>query len=77
MQEGHNIFSKLTSSEYKNVLSNIKHCILATDLALFFPTKDKLNKLLEEKQFDWEKLEHRLVFPTSMLSCFQNILVIY
>uniref|UniRef100_T1GUS3 PDEase domain-containing protein n=1 Tax=Megaselia scalaris TaxID=36166 RepID=T1GUS3_MEGSC len=33
--DGHNIFSKLTYQEYKQALSLIKHCILATDLALF------------------------------------------
>lgn len=27
-QEGHNIFSKLNSSEYKQVLGLVKHCIL-------------------------------------------------
>lgn len=64
-QEGHNIFGKLTSSEYKQVLSNIKHCILATDLALFFPTKAKLNKLLDEGNFDWGNLEHRRVGQAS------------
>ncbi|CAJ0573574.1 unnamed protein product, partial [Mesorhabditis spiculigera] len=38
-QEGHNILRSLTSAEYKSVLGLIKHCILATDLALFFPNK--------------------------------------
>ena len=37
--ENHNIFKKMNSEEYKQVLGNIKHCILATDLALFFPNK--------------------------------------
>lgn len=61
LQEGHNIFGKLTSNEYKQVLGNIKHCILATDLALFFPNKAKLTKLLDEDKFDWESMEHRFV----------------
>ncbi|XP_055635980.1 probable 3',5'-cyclic phosphodiesterase pde-5 isoform X2 [Toxorhynchites rutilus septentrionalis] len=60
-QEGHNIFSKLSSNEYKHVLSLIKHCILATDLALFFPNKQKLNKLVEEKIFSWTIAEHRIL----------------
>ena len=38
-QEHHNIFAKLNPDEYKQVLGNMKHCILATDLALFFPNK--------------------------------------
>ena len=38
-QEQQNIFSRLSPDEYKQVLGNMKHCILATDLALFFPNK--------------------------------------
>lgn len=60
-QEGHNIFGKLTSSEYKQVLSLVKHCILATDLALFFPNKAKLATLVEEEKFSWSVLEHRML----------------
>ncbi|XP_058820514.1 probable 3',5'-cyclic phosphodiesterase pde-5 isoform X1 [Topomyia yanbarensis] len=60
-QEGHNIFSKLSSSEYKQVLSLIKHCILATDLALFFPNKEKLNALVDEERFSWTISEHRML----------------
>ncbi|RXG72469.1 putative 3',5'-cyclic phosphodiesterase pde-5 [Armadillidium vulgare] len=60
-QEGHNIFSKLTSSEYKQVLGNIKHCILATDLAVFFPNKSKLTTLVEDGTFSWDDQEHRLM----------------
>ncbi|KAK7066509.1 hypothetical protein SK128_016611, partial [Halocaridina rubra] len=61
-QDGHNIFGKLTSNEYKQVLGNIKHCILATDLAMFFPNKAKVNQLLEEKTFDWDNTEHRIAY---------------
>lgn len=60
-QEGHNIFGKLNSSEYKQVLSLVKHCILATDLALFFPNKAKLSMLMEEEKFSWSILEHRML----------------
>ena len=59
MQDGHNILGKLSSSEYKQALSNIKHCILATDLALFFPNKAKLASILKEGLFDWGNSEHR------------------
>ncbi|XP_076053728.1 putative 3',5'-cyclic phosphodiesterase pde-5 isoform X1 [Oratosquilla oratoria] len=69
-QEGHNIFSKLTPSEYKQVLGNIKHCILATDLALFFPNKSKLAQLLAENKFDWSNIEHRLLIEAiAMTAC--------
>ncbi|XP_031631374.1 probable 3',5'-cyclic phosphodiesterase pde-5 isoform X2 [Contarinia nasturtii] len=60
-QEGHNIFAKLNSNEYKQVLGLIKHCILATDLALFFPNKAKLSILMEEEKFSWSILEHRML----------------
>ncbi|XP_055540306.1 probable 3',5'-cyclic phosphodiesterase pde-5 isoform X2 [Wyeomyia smithii] len=60
-QEGHNIFSKLSSTEYKQVLSLIKHCILATDLALFFPNKEKLNALVDNETFSWTISEHRML----------------
>lgn len=61
LQEGHNIFGKLTSNEYKQVLSLIKHCILATDLAVFFPNKSKLSTLMEEEKFSWSIIEHRML----------------
>ncbi|KAB0792388.1 hypothetical protein PPYR_14347 [Photinus pyralis] len=60
-QEGHNIFSKLSSAEYKQVLSLIKHCILATDLALFFPNRTKLAKLVHDDAFSWSNHEHRMM----------------
>lgn len=61
LQEGHNIFAKLNNNEYKQVLGLIKHCILATDLALFFPNKAKLSMLMEEEKFSWSILEHRML----------------
>ncbi|XP_032783247.2 probable 3',5'-cyclic phosphodiesterase pde-5 isoform X1 [Daphnia magna] len=60
-QEGHNILGKLKSDEFKEVLRNIKHCILATDLALFFPNRAKLTQIVEEDQFTWENKDHRLL----------------
>ncbi|XP_024081659.1 probable 3',5'-cyclic phosphodiesterase pde-5 [Cimex lectularius] len=58
-QHGHNIFSQLTNSEYKQVLSYVKHCILATDLARFFPYKSRLQQLVENNTFSWGNPEHR------------------
>ncbi|XP_030762448.1 probable 3',5'-cyclic phosphodiesterase pde-5 [Sitophilus oryzae] len=60
-QEGHNIFGKLSSCDYKQVLGLLKHSILATDLALFFPYKAKLTKIIEDKIFSWSNAEHRLL----------------
>ena len=53
---------KLGSEEYKQVLGNMKHCILATDLALFFPNKAKLTQLQVSDQLD-------RVFPCSNVYC--------
>lgn len=39
----------------------IKHCILATDLALFFPNKTRLMQLLQEDMFSWTNQDHRLL----------------
>lgn len=58
-QQGHNIFQKLNSSEYKQVLSLLKHCILATDLAAFFPNRERLTRLVNSGTFSWENNEHR------------------
>ena len=65
--ENHNIFKKLNSEEYRQVLGNIKHCILATDLALFFPNKAKLTHLIEKDSFDWSNMEHRQAESPLML----------
>lgn len=58
-QNGHNILKSLTTQEYKRVLALIKHCILATDLALFFPNKAKLEKILGAGNFNWNISEHK------------------
>ncbi|XP_021942634.1 probable 3',5'-cyclic phosphodiesterase pde-5 isoform X3 [Zootermopsis nevadensis] len=69
-QKGHNIFSKLSSWEYKQVLGYVKHCILATDLALFFPNKAKLSQLIAEQTFSWGDSEHRLLIQAvAMTAC--------
>nr|XP_006817445.1 PREDICTED: probable 3',5'-cyclic phosphodiesterase pde-5-like [Saccoglossus kowalevskii] len=57
--EGHNIFRNLTAEEYKTVIGDVKHAILATDLALFFGNKDKLKAIVDSGKFNWENPEHR------------------
>ena len=37
----------------------MKACILATDLALFFPNKAKLANIVKENKFSWTEPEHR------------------
>ncbi|KAG5880335.1 hypothetical protein JTB14_019814 [Gonioctena quinquepunctata] len=58
-KDGHNIFSRLSSKDYKQVLSLLKQCILATDLAAFFPNKSKLGSIVQAGLFSWRNAEHR------------------
>ncbi|KAB7495123.1 cGMP-specific 3',5'-cyclic phosphodiesterase [Armadillidium nasatum] len=70
LEEGHNIFGKLKPSDYKKVLDNMKHCILATDLKNFFKNKGIIKELIDEKSFDSGDLEHRLLLQAlTMTSC--------
>ena len=62
LKENHNIFAKLSPDEYREVLGNVKHCILATDLALFFPNKARLTNILKEEAFSWDLPDHRYVY---------------
>ena len=39
----------------------MKNCILATDLALFFPNKARLANIVKENVFDWHTPDHRLL----------------
>ncbi|XP_048256360.1 probable 3',5'-cyclic phosphodiesterase pde-5 isoform X3 [Haliotis rufescens] len=68
--EGHNIFKHLCSEEYKKVLGDIRHCILATDLALFFGNRAKLKDIADRNDFSWDIQEHRRVLrDIAMTSC--------
>ncbi|KAK0424025.1 hypothetical protein QR680_008463 [Steinernema hermaphroditum] len=67
-QDGHNILKSLSSEEYKKVLSLIKHCILATDLALFFPNKAKLNAMVDSGQFDMQENDHRMTLQAILMT---------
>ncbi|XP_071807171.1 probable 3',5'-cyclic phosphodiesterase pde-5 isoform X1 [Asterias amurensis] len=68
--EGHNIFKHLSSEEYKQVLSDVRQAILATDLALFFGNKAKLKTIVEANQFNWDNQEHRkLLRAIAMTAC--------
>ncbi|KAL7070807.1 hypothetical protein ACQ4LE_009992 [Meloidogyne hapla] len=69
-QDGHNVLKSLNSSDYKKILSTIRHCILATDLALFFPNKGQLSAIIKEGIFSWEDTKHRnLVQAILMTAC--------
>lgn len=69
-QSGHNILKNFSSEDYKQVLSLIKHCILATDLALYFPNKAKLKSLVDGGIYNPENTEHRqLLQAITMTAC--------
>ena len=40
------------------MLDEIRHCILATDLALFFDNRPKLQRIVDHQEFDWNNKEH-------------------
>ncbi|XP_047524274.1 probable 3',5'-cyclic phosphodiesterase pde-5 isoform X2 [Pieris napi] len=56
-QSGHDIFSHMAHDEYRDILKDIEHCILATDLAAFFPNMKKMKSILEVDKvqlFNWQ-----------------------
>ncbi|CAF3351916.1 unnamed protein product [Rotaria sp. Silwood1] len=56
--DSHNIFKHFSSKEYRQMLDEIRHCILATDLVLFFENRPKLERVVDNSQFDWNNKEH-------------------
>ncbi|CAC5410939.1 unnamed protein product [Mytilus coruscus] len=68
--EGHNIFKHLTSDQYKQILGDIRQCILATDLALFFGNRARLQEVSDKNEFSWDDSEHRhVVMAICMTAC--------
>ncbi|XP_065323235.1 uncharacterized protein LOC135930373 isoform X2 [Gordionus sp. m RMFG-2023] len=68
--EGHNIFSGLVPEEYKNVISNLKIGILATDLNVHFKTRDRFFDLATNDKFDWRNSDHlELLLSMLMSAC--------
>ncbi|XP_064618412.1 cAMP and cAMP-inhibited cGMP 3',5'-cyclic phosphodiesterase 10A-like [Liolophura sinensis] len=47
-QQGSEIFSHLCAEDYKIMLERIQQAIIATDLALYFPTQKRLSAILAE-----------------------------
>ncbi|CAM4965085.1 unnamed protein product, partial [Rotaria socialis] len=52
--DSHNIFKHFTSKEYRQILDEIRHSILATDRALFFANHSKLAHIVDSSQFNWD-----------------------
>ncbi|CAG2110093.1 unnamed protein product [Medioppia subpectinata] len=63
-QNGMNILKNMSSEDYKTVLANIKHYILATDMAKFFGTSKKLNTQATNGTFNWANPEHKLLLSS-------------
>ncbi|XP_067416885.1 cAMP and cAMP-inhibited cGMP 3',5'-cyclic phosphodiesterase 10A isoform X1 [Emydura macquarii macquarii] len=57
--EGHNIFSKLSSNEYEQVLEIIRKAIIATDLALYFGNRKQLEELHQTGALNLKNQSHR------------------
>ena len=55
------------------VLTNMKNCILATDLALFFPNKARLANIVKENVFDWHTPDHRLFLKSHIIDIIKII----
>ncbi|CAD5205461.1 unnamed protein product [Bursaphelenchus okinawaensis] len=66
--DGHNVLRSLQPADYKKVLGLIKQHILATDLALFFPNRGKLEKMVEKKEFSWDNPDHRLLAQALLMT---------
>ncbi|CAF3387702.1 unnamed protein product [Rotaria socialis] len=65
--ESLNIFKHFSPKEYRQMLDEIRHCILATDLVLFFENRPKLERIVESCQFDWNNKDHmQLMMGLSM-----------
>ena len=43
------------------ILGDVRQCILATDLALFFGNRARLQEVSDKKEFSWDNYEHRYV----------------
>ncbi|XP_044148014.1 cAMP and cAMP-inhibited cGMP 3',5'-cyclic phosphodiesterase 10A isoform X3 [Bufo gargarizans] len=59
LQEGHNIFSNLSSNEYEHVLEIIRKAIIATDLALYFGNRKHLEELHQTGALNFNNQVHR------------------
>ncbi|XP_052792233.1 cAMP and cAMP-inhibited cGMP 3',5'-cyclic phosphodiesterase 10A-like [Mya arenaria] len=66
--EGHDIFSHLTSEQYKQLLAYIRDNILATDLALYFGNQKTICGLLDSEKFSLSEVDHRRALMSLMMT---------
>ncbi|OZC12427.1 3'5'-cyclic nucleotide phosphodiesterase [Onchocerca flexuosa] len=67
-QVGHNILKSFSSEEYKEILGIIKHCIIATDLAVFINNKKEMETILADGTFSWDNADHRLLMEAILMT---------
>uniref|UniRef100_A0AC35U9Z2 Phosphodiesterase n=1 Tax=Rhabditophanes sp. KR3021 TaxID=114890 RepID=A0AC35U9Z2_9BILA len=58
-REKHKVLKYFSKKDFTDILNLVKHCILATDLALFFDNKRNLEKIINENRFEWHEPESR------------------
>ncbi|EDV24450.1 uncharacterized protein TRIADDRAFT_25862, partial [Trichoplax adhaerens] len=58
-RDGHTILSSLSKEDHEIVMNYIHDAIIATDLALYFGNRSTLQKLVDNKEFDWNIQRHR------------------
>lgn len=63
------LLTNVTESEFKDINSEIKDAILATDLAMYFRARGKLLQIFHENLFDWDNRYHRFLIKSIMMTC--------
>ncbi|ELU06480.1 hypothetical protein CAPTEDRAFT_169631 [Capitella teleta] len=68
--EGHNIFSKMKSDDYGDVMNLLKQAILATDLSIHVQVRCQFFPLVASGLYDWDDPEQReLLRSVLMTTC--------
>ncbi|KAF0026399.1 hypothetical protein F2P81_021136 [Scophthalmus maximus] len=67
-QQGHNIFSNLSSTEYSDLMQLLKQSILATDLTLYFENRNTFFELVSNGEYNWNVKAHRDMCRSMMMT---------
>ncbi|KXJ28648.1 cGMP-specific 3',5'-cyclic phosphodiesterase [Exaiptasia diaphana] len=66
--EGNNIFSELSSDDYRRVIKLLEHAILSTDLALYFQKRGNFEKAVVEHDADWSSDSKKELLRAMMMT---------
>ncbi|KAL3837319.1 hypothetical protein ACJMK2_022685 [Sinanodonta woodiana] len=67
--EGHNIFINFSSEEYSELISLLKHAILATDLSLHLQIRQKFFAMTEQgDSIDWDDRDIKEIFRSILMT---------